>query len=381
MSSRLAQYSSTIRFTLVLTVCVALSLWLSHFIPADTFDRVISPILIAASATIALTGFWIIIRHMDGLSFRKAWACALLFWGLGDVAYLVFWAMAPSEVMDMGAFHLSTLELMIGNLMGWFLLLYPTEVIRPGWMTWKKAMWQLLPLLALVALDYAILLNLQPLITLYPIVLVLLLLTHIRAYKIWCEENYSTLDDIDVQWIIRFLVMVVLVGIVYMYMCLTHSHSRGFTQLWLVIFLMLYSSEQILFRKDPWSMLRHLEKEKHTEITSYPHAELRNRLEEWMEKEKPYLNPDFQLTDLGQVLVMNRTYLSHFIHAEYGCTFYQFVNHYRIEEAKRLKLEHPDLKAQEVSARCGFSSPTVFTRTFVSITGMTPREWAKENHS
>lgn len=74
---------------------------------------------------------------------------------------------------------------------------------------------------------------------------------------------------------------------------------------------------------------------------------------------------------------MNRTYLSQFIHAEYGCSFYQFVNNYRIEEAKKLKKENPRLKAQDLSAMCGFSSPSVFTRTFTSITGMTPSEWSK----
>ena len=78
---------------------------------------------------------------------------------------------------------------------------------------------------------------------------------------------------------------------------------------------------------------------------------------------------------------MNRTYLSQFIHREYGCTFYQFVNRYRIEEAQRLKLEQPDIKIGEASVRCGFSSPTVFTRTFTAIVGITPREWAKQIHS
>ena len=100
-----------------------------------------------------------------------------------------------------------------------------------------------------------------------------------------------------------------------------------------------------------------------------------------MTQEKPYCNPDFRLIDLQQVLPMNRTYLSQFIHREYGCTFYQFVNRYRIEEAQRLKLEQPDIKIGETSVRCGFSSHTVFTRTFTAIVGITPREWAKQIHS
>ena len=368
-------------FTAVLTAFVVLSIWLSGFISANTFEKVISPALFACTVTAALVGAWIVLRHTDGLRFRRMWGVTLLVWGSIDSAYLLCLAFAPYNIMDMGAYKLSTLELLFGNILGWVLLLYPTAALRPGWLTWKKALWQLLPMAVLVVLDYIIKASLQTVLALYPVVLVCLLFTHVRAYKKWCEDNYSTLDRIDVQWIMRYLVMVVLVGAMYMYMCLTHSPTRGFTQLWLTIFMFVYSTEQILFRKDPWKMVRHTDKEVHIQTGNMPNAELRNKLEAWMETEKPFLNPDFQLIDLGEVLPMNRTYLSQFIHTEYGCSFYHFVSHYRIEEAKRLITEKPELKIQEISALCGFSSPTVFSRTFASVTGKTPREWAKEIHS
>ena len=372
------QYKSVIRFSAILSACVVLSLWLSSYIPETLFSSQLSPILFACTVAVALSGAWVSFRHADNLRFRKAWGWTMLVWGVVDSAYLFFYITAPKQVMDMGAANLTTLELLLGNILGWVLLLYPTEALRPGWMNWKKALWQLLPMFALVALDYAIPLNLQPVISLYPVVLVALLFTHVRAYNNWCEENYSTLDDIDVQWILRFMVMGILVGLVYMYMCLSHHPTRGFTQLWFTIFMFVYSTEQILFRKDPWSMLRQPGQEKPQENIDWPNQQLRKKLEYWMEKEKPYANPDFQLSDLGEVLAMNRTYLSQFIHSEYGCTFYQFVNRYRIQEAKRLRKEHPELKVQEISALCGFSSPAVFSRTFASITGMTPRKWARK---
>ena len=98
-------------------------------------------------------------------------------------------------------------------------------------------------------------------------------------------------------------------------------------------------------------------------------------LEEWMDAEKPYRNPDFQLQDLQQVLPLNRTYLSRFINAEYDCSFYQLVTRYRVEEAKRLLHEYPQMKIQEISEQCGFSSPTIFTRVFTRETGLNPSEW------
>ena len=380
--STFAPYKSTIRFTVILTACVALSLWLSRYIPECLFSQFISPALFACTVAVALSGAWLIFRHTGDLRFRRMWGFSLLVWGVIDLAYLLLYIAAPSQVMDMGAYKLTTLELLLGNLLGWVLLLYPTEALRPGWMTWKRALLQLMPMFALVALDYAVPLNLQPVISLYPFVLVALLFTHVRAYKNWCEENFSTLDDIDIQWIMRYLVMVVLVGVVYLYMCVTHSPTRGFTQLWLTIFMFVYSTEEILFRKDPWLMVRRSEIEKPLETGNLQrNAELRKKLEAWMEREKPWSNPDFRLTDLAQVLPMNRTYLSQFIRDTYNCTFYQFVNRYRIEEAMRLKRENPALKIQEVSSRCGFSSPTVFSRTFTAVTGLSPRAWAKKIHA
>jgi AraC-like DNA-binding protein len=98
-------------------------------------------------------------------------------------------------------------------------------------------------------------------------------------------------------------------------------------------------------------------------------------LEEWINKEKPYCNPDFQLMDLRQVLPLNRTYLSQLINTEYGCTFYQWVNGLRVEEAKQILTNQPELKIQEVAERCGFSSRQTFTRTFLRETGFTPSDW------
>lgn len=145
--------------------------------------------------------------------------------------------------------------------------------------------------------------------------------------------------------------------------------------------MIAYSTEQILYRGDPWKTIKQNkmnqqeEMEEEMEVPTASYAEYRIILEEWMEKERPYKNSEFRLMDLRQILPLNRTYLSQFINTEYGCNFYQFVTNYRIEEAKRLMQENPDMKFQEIADECGFSSPTLFSRIFARETGMTPREW------
>ena len=374
---------------IILVAGVVLSLWLAHYIPADVFNNLISPALFAATVAVAFFGAFLVFKHAEGLSMRRAWGWTLLVWGLIDLGYIIGRFLTPAPVMDMAAERLTTHELLLGNLLGWVLLLYPTEALRPGWISFRHVLWHLLPMFALVALDYVIPLNLRPLIALYPFALIAFLVSHIKAYQNWCEENFSTLEDIDVQWLIHYLWMVILVGGVYIYMCVAQSPTRGFTQLWLTIFMFVYSTEQILYRRDPWAMVRQREQEKLQEQEEpqvqearpvSENEDLRRRLDEWMDKEKPFVNPDFQLADLSAVLPMNRTYLSQFIKAEYGCTFYQWVNHYRIEEAKRLKLANPDMKMDELATCCGFSSRNVFSHVFTRETGLSPREWFKKSN-
>ena len=389
-------YRSEVVFFIVLSAIVALSTYLSQFIPEAVFDNTITPILITATVATALIGVLLMLRRNNGIKARKLFGWALLVWGLSDLIYLIGWAVAPKQVMDMGASELSGYEMLLGNLLGWVMLLYPTEALRPGWLTWKTATLELLPMFALVGLDYLIPINLSPIIALYPYVLLGLLFTHMHAYQRWCEENYSTLDDIDVCWLIRYCCMLILVGVNYVYICYSDAPTRGFTQQWFVVFMMIYSIEQILFRKDPWEGVK---SERVNELTNEGkglpvtgedlnspqddkreaiNSESAQRLTRWMRETKPYLNPDFQLMDLRHVLPMNRTYLSRFIRDEFGCTFYQFVNKYRIEEAKRLMTEQPELKIEDVAIKSGFSSRSSFTQTFTKETGFSPREWRKE---
>ena len=372
-------YKAEIRFAVILVAVVAFSLWASRFIPDDYFDGAITPILMSASTAVALCCAWITARHTEGYRLRRIWAWTLLLWGLLDGIYVVSWLFMGKPVMNMGAYELTTMEIALGNLLGWSLLLFPTEALRPGWLNVRRALLQILPMYALLALDFILPVNLRILVALYPIVLILLLFTHVREYRLWCEDNFSSLEDIDERRIIRYIFVGLLIVAVYTYMCISHEHARGFTQQWLVIFTLVYGTDLILFRRDPWEQVRQSVKNHSPKEVepSQSNEEYRRALEEWMEKEKPYCNPDFKLVDLQKVLPMNRTYLSQFIHAEYDCSFYLFVNRYRIEEAKRLMADNPDMKMAEISASCGFSSPSVFSRTFTSIAGQSPSEWGK----
>ena len=389
-------YKGELLFFVILAAAIAVSHWLSRGIPVDSFDRLLTPVQNAFATTFCFFGAWLMFAHSEGLRIRKIWGLTLLIWGLFDTMFLVLGCLFHVPILNIGADALNAFELLIGNLMGWLFVMYPTETLRPGWLTFKRAMMQLLPLFALVGLNYLLPINLNPLISMFPVVLGLLLLSHIRAYRKWCEDNFSSMDFIDVQWVMRYMIMLVLIGCSFIYMYISTNPTRAFTQQWLLVFFLIYSTEQILFRRDPWQELRSSEDaslqkepvaaepqeqvpepETETEKLS-PFAAQRKQLEEWMETEKPYLSPEFRLMDIGEELQMNRTYLSQMINTEYGCSFYQFVNRYRINEAKRLLREQPYLTMQQVATLSGFSSRIVFSNAFSKEMGVSPREWSKQ---
>lgn len=387
-------YRSEIIFFCGCLATVLLSTWAGQFIPRELYDNVLTPIFNTCTVVTSFGGAWMLFRRSQGLRARKFFAFALISWGICDLIYLVGWVIAPHRVMDMAAHELTTYELLLGNFLGWVLLLYPTESLRPGWVNWKRAVAQFLPVVVLGALDYVLEVNLWPLIAFYPYILLFFLFNHMHAYREWCEENFSTLDEIDVRWLIRYSIMLLFVGVNYIWMCSFHYPTRGFTQQWFIVVMIIYSTEQILFRKDPWSEIQRdnvqctkddsdsagvLTSDSDSGLTSNSDSGLADSIrifEQWMQTDKPYLNPDFQLTDLRRVLPTNRSYLSHLINTAYGCSFYHLVNRYRVDEAQRLITERPEMKMADVAAACGFSSPAVFSRTFARETGLSPREWS-----
>ena len=103
--------------------------------------------------------------------------------------------------------------------------------------------------------------------------------------------------------------------------------------------------------------------------------ELMQRIVQLMEQEKPYLSSELKVSDLADRLGVNSRTLSDCIRNSTGSTFANFINAYRIDYAKALMRQQPDMKISEVFLSSGFANETTFYRIFKAVTGMTPNEW------
>ena len=107
-------------------------------------------------------------------------------------------------------------------------------------------------------------------------------------------------------------------------------------------------------------------------------AEL-NRL---MQNEKPYLDPDLSIYSLSKRLNISRNHLTQVINEKLNMNFYEYINGYRIEEAKKM-ITHPayaHLNFTGIALESGFKSKTAFNMNFKKFTGCTPSDWKRSAH-
>ena len=93
------------------------------------------------------------------------------------------------------------------------------------------------------------------------------------------------------------------------------------------------------------------------------------------EKQKIYKRPDLSLSMLAKELSVRPQLLSQFLNDNLNKSFNQFINEYRVEEAKRLLKEDGHLKIDVIGIACGFKSSSTFYSTFKKIAGSTPSNY------
>lgn len=102
-----------------------------------------------------------------------------------------------------------------------------------------------------------------------------------------------------------------------------------------------------------------------------------NRIKEYMEQKRPYLNPEFGLEDMAKAMYTNSGYISRLINTCTGGNFSQFVNSYRVRYAMELYRRDMSLKVLELTQLSGFNTKVTFNMAFKLVNGETPGEWCR----
>jgi AraC-like DNA-binding protein len=125
------------------------------------------------------------------------------------------------------------------------------------------------------------------------------------------------------------------------------------------------------------------EKYKRSALTEEQTDKILARLINVMEKEKPFLEMGLTLPTLSNMLDVSPHHLSQVINGRLKKSFFDLVNEYRVQEAKRALVspESRQFNILGIAMDVGFNSKSAFYTAFKKHTGMTPSRFKESRTS
>ena len=121
-----------------------------------------------------------------------------------------------------------------------------------------------------------------------------------------------------------------------------------------------------------------IEPEMVSEEVPESYTEFIEKVDNWI-KTDGYVQQGLTIKELSEILHTNRTYLSAYIKTTYKMTFREWITSLRLEYAKNILKEHPEINIQKLAESSGFLSQSNFIKLFSEKEGCTPAKWKKSN--
>lgn len=205
----------------------------------------------------------------------------------------------------------------------------------------------------------------------------------VRLYRIGLHNQYSNFSSIEPSWLnilgLGFLFC-------WSFSILVHviansinspqiSDSFGVTENYLIFILInalfinsLVHAHKLLTTKPELAKDKTVEKITDSAI---------QKVQEGMETHKFFLKQNLNIEEFSKRINLPVKEVSAVINKHYNTNFFEFMNSYRIEEAKRL-LSDTDKTVMDVLLEAGFNSKSAFHRFFSRLVGMSPTEYRKQ---
>ena len=215
----------------------------------------------------------------------------------------------------------------------------------------------------------------------------------LMSYKNDLKKVFSSIEKVNLSWL-----MIILFAFIFMWLIdLTHfilfktislpdsiynimnffSLSINFVFAFLIVYKGLKHPE--LF----YELNEQEEKTKYekSSLTKEESIEYLTKLQDFMIAEKPYLEPDLTINDLANKVSISSKTLSQVINENLNQNFFDFVNSYRIGEAKKILSDAENkITVLEVLYSVGFNSKSAFNSAFRRHTGVTPTEFRRHSN-
>lgn len=219
----------------------------------------------------------------------------------------------------------------------------------------------------------------------------------LKTYQRSITHLFSETSRINLRWvkwlINGYLCLTIIIIILYM-MILKYPENFSLWVLTLGTFVSIYIyiatakgvTQSTIWQVNPDMTRQEVEVEiKKAEKIAVPETTVQNhkldnvvmKINAMMEMEKLYQEPELTLQDLANKLQCPSYQVSQAINEGMNKSFYDLINGYRVEEAKRLLLDtkNRNYTILSVGFEAGFNSKTTFNTVFKKFTGVTPTQY------
>jgi len=219
-------------------------------------------------------------------------------------------------------------------------------------------------------------------------------------YRQRINAYFSNTYRVELRWIRNFLVAYALLFVVqYVLMIInTQIVALHWTQQWwghiLSAVVILYVGFQGYYTNLEALYLRTLKLDGHLPTPPAPITSVYDQdpkeagippeqiaqLQEYMQQERPWLNPELTLNDLATELNLSPGTLSHIINKGLHRRFNEYINDFRLRAVRNSLREgtHKQMSLLGIALDCGFNSKATFNRAFRKQFGQTPSEYLRE---
>ena len=359
-----------------------------------------------ASTAICFSGALLLVSCSRGNRARKILAFTLFAWGL---AYLYrLFALGGQGFVQFGVMAVPTL--VVGHAYVILTMLYPIELSRPGWLDTGNALRLLLPFAGIVAFYFiGVRISGDPVRTLpspadilhhfhefnvwFRFILYLSTLAYI-AYALtivyldeprnrkWLHEHYASTARIDTSWLRYYGLGFSLITVSFLLVLLNNAPWNSLLHTILT---------QVFFALVTWKAL--LQNNPYPEgyfggaspgnnpqpgpLDEIAHSQLFHHkvvVDEWLHREKPFLDPSFRIADIRSVVPLDEDQLARLFTLSYGEPFGTVVRKLRVAHSMRL-LADASLPVEGVARASGFADENEFRRAFAHYEGITPEAY------
>ncbi len=224
----------------------------------------------------------------------------------------------------------------------------------------------------------------------------------IFKYKDILKTTHSNIEKVDILWlkilVVGFMVITVMEAllacskVIGLFAGYDFQHPNpngnliefiglsGYYALFFLVCTLVFTSMRYFSNFEAVRQKENREPAKKSTQEKLLNPEYAAKIDGLMRGQKTYLNPELTLDMLADTLAIPAKDLSMIINRHFHLNFYEFINGYRIEDAKK-RLGDPVNKEKTITdiyLEVGFNSKSVFNTFFKKLVGKTPSEYRQQ---